>query len=151
MSIFTKMLHVLTKRALPAASFCKKIVILIHFCSSWLIKNMGEAEKRLAVSEPIRQDIVSLQAWLVEELGLTQLTWQRGLGTTHLRGCLQGLRSLMMHHQEVKHILKGKDVVTDCFKRKVCVGKMHKGNVRYASSSHVYEKTGRLLWLLSWR
>lgn len=76
----------------------------------WLIKNMGEAERRLAVSEPIRQDIVNLQSQLVEELGLTHLTWQRGLGTTHLRGCLQGLRSLMMHHQEVKHILKGRAV-----------------------------------------
>lgn len=77
---------------------------------SWLIKNMGEAERRLAVSEPIRQDIVNLQAGLIEELGLTKLTWQRGLGTTHLRGCLQGLRSLMMHHQEVKDILKGRAI-----------------------------------------
>lgn len=68
---------------------------------------MGEAEKRLAMSEPIRKDIASLQQQLVEELGLTKLTWQRGLGTTHLRGCLQGLRSLMAHHHEVKDILRG--------------------------------------------
>lgn len=75
---------------------------------------MGEAEKRLAVSEPIRQDIVNLKAGLIQELGLTKLTWQRGLGTTHLRGCLQGLRSLMMHHQEVKDILKGENINIDC-------------------------------------
>lgn len=77
---------------------------------SWLVKNMGEAEKRLAVSEPVRKDIANLQKQLVEELGLTKLTWQRGLGTTHLRGCLQGLRSLMMHHHEVKDIIRGRAV-----------------------------------------
>ena len=114
--------HVLNAHLKYVSMFLKVIVDLIHVCSSWLIKNMGEAEKRLAVSEPIRQDIVSLQAGLVEELGLTRLTWQRGLGTTHLRGCLQGLRSLMMHHHEVKDILKGEDIVTDhVFLRENCV------------------------------
>ncbi|XP_042232741.1 T-cell activation inhibitor, mitochondrial-like isoform X2 [Homarus americanus] len=77
---------------------------------SWLIKNMGEAERRLAVSEPIRQDIVRLRHSLIEELNLSQLSWQRGLGTTHLRGCLQGLKALTMHHQEIKEILQGRAV-----------------------------------------
>nr|XP_053631236.1 T-cell activation inhibitor, mitochondrial-like isoform X2 [Cherax quadricarinatus] len=77
---------------------------------TWLIKNMGEAERRLAVSEPIRQDIVRLRSWLIDELNLTKLSWQRGLGTTHLRGCLQGLTALTTHHQEIKEILQGRAV-----------------------------------------
>ncbi|XP_071518626.1 T-cell activation inhibitor, mitochondrial-like isoform X2 [Panulirus ornatus] len=77
---------------------------------SWLIKNMGEAERRLAVSEPIRQDIVRLRLWLMEELSLHQLSWQRGLGTTHLRGCLQGLTALTTHHKEIKQVLKGRTI-----------------------------------------
>lgn len=77
---------------------------------------MGEAEKRLAVSEPVRRDIENLQKQLVEELGLTNLTWQRGLGTTHLRGCLQGLRSLMAHHHEVKDIIRGEQMVLHCLR-----------------------------------
>lgn len=80
---------------------------------------MGEAEKRLAMSEPVRKDITNLQKQLVEELGLTKLTWQRGLGTTHLRGCLQGLRSLMMHHHEVKDIIRGEQATAELYKGRV--------------------------------
>ncbi|XP_045596194.1 T-cell activation inhibitor, mitochondrial-like [Procambarus clarkii] len=77
---------------------------------SWLIKNMGEAERRLAVSEPVRQDIIRLRLWLIEELNLTRLSWQRGLGLTHLRGCLQGLIALTTHHQEIKDVLQGRAI-----------------------------------------
>lgn len=68
---------------------------------------MGEAERRLSVSKPIRQDIVRLRLSLIEDLQLTELTWERGLGTTHLRGCMQGLTALTAHHQEIKEILEG--------------------------------------------
>ncbi|XP_027235213.1 T-cell activation inhibitor, mitochondrial [Penaeus vannamei] len=77
---------------------------------SWLIKNMGEAERRLSVSKPIRQDIVRLRQSLIEDLKLTELTWERGLGTTHLRGCMQGLMALIAHHQEIKAILEGRAI-----------------------------------------
>ncbi|KAK3885945.1 hypothetical protein Pcinc_009878 [Petrolisthes cinctipes] len=77
---------------------------------SWLVKNMGEAERRLAGSEPIRRDICRIRDSLVSELFLTQLTWQRGLGTTHLRGCLQGLNALTNHHQEINPLLEGRAI-----------------------------------------
>ncbi|XP_064082355.1 T-cell activation inhibitor, mitochondrial-like isoform X2 [Macrobrachium nipponense] len=75
---------------------------------SWLIKNMGEAERRLAASEPIREDIVKLRERLVTELQLARLTWVRDLSTTHLRGCLQGLTNLTVHHPEIKDVLQGR-------------------------------------------
>ncbi|XP_076059022.1 T-cell activation inhibitor, mitochondrial isoform X2 [Oratosquilla oratoria] len=76
----------------------------------WLIKNMGDAEKRLAQSEPIRKDIVRLSKALQESLQLSSLTWERGLGTTHLRGCLQGLTALAKHHPSIRELLRDRHV-----------------------------------------
>ena len=68
---------------------------------------MGDAEKKLATSEPIRKDIVRLRSQIEERMSLSKLSWQRGLGTTHLRGCLQGLLSLFNHHPDLAFILQG--------------------------------------------
>ncbi|RXG62115.1 T-cell activation inhibitor, mitochondrial [Armadillidium vulgare] len=71
---------------------------------------MGEAEKRLATSEPIRNDILRLQEDIISKLNIDGITWQRGIGTTHLRGCMQGLKALAESHPKIENILKGRHV-----------------------------------------
>ena len=79
---------------------------------------MGKAERRQESSEPIRQDIVRLKAQIEEKLSLSCLSWQRGLGTTHLRGSMQGLLSMTNQHPNIANILRGDDCYfrhyTDC-------------------------------------
>lgn len=74
---------------------------------------MGEAEKRLAASEPIRKDIERLKGEILQHASLSGLTWERGIGTTHLRGCLQGLRALINDQPGTKVILEG--LIIRCF------------------------------------
>ena len=68
---------------------------------------MGEAEKKLNKSQPRRDDINRLVEELKTTIDISNISWVRGMGTTHLRSCLQCLKALVGDHPQIKSILEG--------------------------------------------
>lgn len=75
---------------------------------TWLRNNYMDALLKSQKGEYYREEIKTLQKVITKELKLKDIKWDCGWNDTHFRGCLLSFMSLIEHHPEIRHVLKGK-------------------------------------------
>ncbi|KAJ8920872.1 hypothetical protein NQ315_015665 [Exocentrus adspersus] len=98
-------------------------------------KKMKEAQEALNPNrgEAYREEIKRLRESITECFGLREIRWECGWNDTHFRGCLLSFKSLVEHHPEIMHKLKGRILVFSFFTGVSLDGHimLYSGEVRY--------------------
>lgn len=81
-------------------------------CRAWLEEVEFEVRAKLAAVAPVRREVVKLQESLCQELGLAEISCDRGWNIPHFRGCLQSFQTLACQHPDKMTVLRGQST---CF------------------------------------
>lgn len=92
--------HIVMQRKMKEAQDALKL-------RKWLRTNCEDALEKVAKAAYYKEEINSLQKTIAEDLKLQEIRWECGWNDSHFRGCLLSFKSLIEHHPQIKHVLKG--------------------------------------------
>ncbi|XP_072169009.1 T-cell activation inhibitor, mitochondrial-like [Diadema setosum] len=79
--------------------------------SYWLKTNIKEARRKLASSQPIRDDIESLRRDVIRRLDLVDVRWDSMWDVVNFRACLRTVLDLCQQHVTIMQNLRGCTIV----------------------------------------